>query len=213
MEERYLFGHPGRRSRYLLVRCLLVSLCSRSGSTPPTTTGKRFTSSQMTSGCTPVMQPVTTMIRPRPRTMPSLSRSSATGLTVCLPVQTRRGKLTPLLEKTYTIPADKAIKWIRPQAFFPNCWNGKDSYLPGNGHVSYPTGDNAESGPCPTGYKRIPSLFMESECASLRMWILLITQRTTSSPRVLVPSTNSIQVALSCECLHAHSSDPAYTQC
>jgi len=60
------------------------------------------------------------------------------------------------------IPSDLECKWLRPQAFFPNCWNGKDSYLPNNEHVRYPTGDNYEGGPCPDGFLRIPSLFIES---------------------------------------------------
>lgn len=61
------------------------------------------------------------------------------------------------------IPADLECPTIRPQAFFPNCWNGKDSYLSDNSHVAYPIGtNNYEGGPCPDGFVRIPSLFMEA---------------------------------------------------
>lgn len=48
------------------------------------------------------------------------------------------------------------------QIIFPNCWNEVDSYKDDNSHVAYPTG-NAESGPCPAGFKRMPTLFMEGE--------------------------------------------------
>ena len=66
------------------------------------------------------------------------------------------------LDRFPWIPIDVACTTIRPQAFFPNCWNGKDSYLPGNAHVAYPVGsNNYEGGTCPTGFTRIPSLFME----------------------------------------------------
>lgn len=71
-------------------------------------------------------------------------------------------------DKLPYIPNDIECKWIRPQAFFPNCWNGKDSYLPDNSHVIYPTG-NFESGACPAGFVRIPSLFMEGGSSLLRL--------------------------------------------
>lgn len=60
-----------------------------------------------------------------------------------------------MVDKLPWIPSDLECNWIRPQAFFPNCWNGVDSYLPDNSHVSYPIGDY-ERGACPAGFVRIP---------------------------------------------------------
>jgi hypothetical protein len=76
-----------------------------------------------------------------------------------------KGTFDPVVKTPY-IPSDIECRWIRPQAFFPNCWNGKDSYLPNNGHVAYPPGGNYEGGACPEGYVRIPSLFLESMSTS-----------------------------------------------
>jgi hypothetical protein len=53
---------------------------------------------------------------------------------------------------------------------FPNCWNGKDAYLPNNAHVAYGEGEY-EGGACPEGYLRIPTLFMESEYSLMVMAI------------------------------------------
>ncbi|ORY20911.1 hypothetical protein BCR39DRAFT_601419 [Naematelia encephala] len=59
------------------------------------------------------------------------------------------------------IPNDKECDAIRPQAFFPACWDGVHSYLDNNAHVTYPA-DNYEGGQCPDGWKRIPNLFLET---------------------------------------------------
>jgi len=60
------------------------------------------------------------------------------------------------------MPTGKKCPWLRPEVSFPNCWNGKDAYLPNNGHVAYAL-EQYESGACPEGYVRIPLLFMESK--------------------------------------------------
>jgi len=59
------------------------------------------------------------------------------------------------------IPADEECEWIRPQVFFPGCWNGVDSFKEDNSHVAYPL-ERYEGGPCPDTHSfRIPSLFLE----------------------------------------------------
>lgn len=63
--------------------------------------------------------------------------------------------------KTPWILNDRECPWIRPQIYFPSCWNGKDAYLPNNEHVAYPL-DRFEGGACPEGFVHIPNLFMEA---------------------------------------------------
>ncbi|KAK1926900.1 hypothetical protein DB88DRAFT_536906 [Papiliotrema laurentii] len=64
-------------------------------------------------------------------------------------------------ERLSWIPADRECETIRPQVFFPSCWNGKDAFLPDNSHVAYPL-ERFEGGPCPDGFQRIPNLFLEA---------------------------------------------------
>lgn len=93
---------------------------------------------------------------------PSASNVSEMGTTVSHITRVCIVLVLTDLDRLPWIPIDWECKWLRPQAFFPNCWNGKDSYLPNNEHVRYPAGDNYEGGPCPDGFVRIPSLFIES---------------------------------------------------
>jgi hypothetical protein len=58
------------------------------------------------------------------------------------------------------IPADHECENLRANIEFPNCWDGKTLYDPAGKHVVHNHGDHA----CPKGYKRIPTLLMESEC-------------------------------------------------
>ncbi|WVQ84091.1 hypothetical protein IAT38_006236 [Cryptococcus sp. DSM 104549] len=65
-------------------------------------------------------------------------------------------------DKTPFIPSDRECLTLRPQVNFPECWDGKNSYLEGNKHVSYPIDGNPEGGVCPDGFVKIPHLFLES---------------------------------------------------
>jgi hypothetical protein len=108
------------------------------------------------------------------------------------------GSLADRVDKTPYIPSDKECEWIRPQAFFPNCWNGKDAYLPGNAHMRYPTGREYEGDPCPTGFVRIPSLFLESR-SNFLAGVVTDHQPTTKWPTALAPSTSGILAAWFCK--------------
>ncbi|KAI9631779.1 uncharacterized protein MKK02DRAFT_3557, partial [Dioszegia hungarica] len=59
------------------------------------------------------------------------------------------------------IPADFECETIRPQVSFPNCWDTKNAYKSDNSHVAYGEGDYMY-GKCPPGFKRIPTLFLET---------------------------------------------------
>ncbi|WWC91463.1 uncharacterized protein L201_006409 [Kwoniella dendrophila CBS 6074] len=52
---------------------------------------------------------------------------------------------------------------LRAQITFPNCWDGKNVWLDGSKHVSYPSSGRFDSGgPCPSTHPyRIPTLFYE----------------------------------------------------
>ncbi|WWC91452.1 uncharacterized protein L201_006398 [Kwoniella dendrophila CBS 6074] len=58
----------------------------------------------------------------------------------------------------YSCPDD-----LRANVFFPNCWDGVNTWLEGSKHVAYPaSGGHDSGGPCPATHpKRIMSLFYE----------------------------------------------------
>lgn len=52
---------------------------------------------------------------------------------------------------------------LKTNMYYENCWNGKDLWLPGNAHMSYPTGDSYRNGPCPWSHPvRVPTMMMEA---------------------------------------------------
>jgi hypothetical protein len=52
---------------------------------------------------------------------------------------------------------------IKTNMYYENCWNGKDLWLPGNAHMSYPAGGNPRFGPCPWSHPvRVPSMMLEA---------------------------------------------------
>lgn len=94
---------------------------------------------------------------------------------------------------------------MRAQVEFPNCWNGKDVYTPDQSHVAYGAGDR-QTGPCPSGFRRIPTLLLESEyqprehlCEIIDGVASLTHQLRTIPNSQWVTSTNGIRVVLSCE--------------
>lgn len=61
------------------------------------------------------------------------------------------------------IPADFECETIRPQVFFPACWDGENAFLEDSAHVAYPL-ERYEGGPSPSSHpKRIPVPFVEGE--------------------------------------------------
>ncbi|WWC64285.1 uncharacterized protein I303_106895 [Kwoniella dejecticola CBS 10117] len=65
--------------------------------------------------------------------------------------------------ETGAFPKQSCPNDLRAQVFFPNCWDGINTYLPNSAHVAYPTSQGYNSGgPCPkTHPKRILSVFYE----------------------------------------------------
>jgi hypothetical protein len=52
--------------------------------------------------------------------------------------------------------------WADLKVSFPNCWDTVNAYKSDNSHVAYGEGDYMY-GKCPPGFKRIPTLFLESK--------------------------------------------------
>ncbi|WVN91183.1 uncharacterized protein L203_106440 [Cryptococcus depauperatus CBS 7841] len=67
------------------------------------------------------------------------------------------------LPETGAFPERNCPSGLRAQVFFPNCWDGVNTWLPGSKHVAYPaSGGHDSGGPCPATHpKRIMSLFYE----------------------------------------------------
>lgn len=65
--------------------------------------------------------------------------------------------------KKYThFPTFNCPTSLRMELNFPACWDGKNMYLPGSKHVSYPTGGFTGGRPCPAAFPvPLPGLFME----------------------------------------------------
>ncbi|WWC91451.1 uncharacterized protein L201_006397 [Kwoniella dendrophila CBS 6074] len=65
--------------------------------------------------------------------------------------------------ETNGFPTQSCPNDLRAQVFFPNCWDGINTYLPNSAHVAYPTTDGYNSGgKCPSTHpKRILSIFYE----------------------------------------------------
>ncbi|TYJ52512.1 hypothetical protein B9479_006872 [Cryptococcus floricola] len=65
--------------------------------------------------------------------------------------------------QTNAFPEQSCPDDLRAQVFFPNCWDGFNTWLEGSKHVAYPTsGGFDQGGPCPATHpKRIMSLFYE----------------------------------------------------
>ncbi|WWC73344.1 uncharacterized protein I206_107311 [Kwoniella pini CBS 10737] len=65
--------------------------------------------------------------------------------------------------ETGAFPTQSCPNDLRAQVFFPNCWDGVNTYLPNSAHVAYPLSQGYNSGgPCPkTHPKRILSIFYE----------------------------------------------------
>jgi len=152
-----------RRPRRLTARDLPLT----AGSSPPRDWKKTSSRCPRTSGWSPGMCRATSSTRASPRTMPS--RFSATGeaTTVSAPVactaQSRCVALSECAVRLNYIPADFECETIRPQVFFPACWDGENAFLEDSAHVAYPL-ERYEGGPCPSSHpKRIPVPFVEGE--------------------------------------------------
>ncbi|WVQ81577.1 hypothetical protein IAT38_003701 [Cryptococcus sp. DSM 104549] len=65
--------------------------------------------------------------------------------------------------ETNAFPERNCPQDLRAQVFFPNCWDGVNTWLEGSKHVAYPvSGGHDQGGPCPATHpKRIMSLFYE----------------------------------------------------
>ncbi|KAF2795994.1 WSC-domain-containing protein [Melanomma pulvis-pyrius CBS 109.77] len=65
--------------------------------------------------------------------------------------------------ETNNIPNYKCPGGLRAQVFFPSCWNGKDLDSDDHkSHVSYPSGQHADSGSCPPEFPvHLISIFFE----------------------------------------------------
>ncbi|WWC64284.1 uncharacterized protein I303_106894 [Kwoniella dejecticola CBS 10117] len=64
---------------------------------------------------------------------------------------------------THAFPEYNCPDDLRANLFFPNCWDGVNTWLEGSKHVAYPaSGGHDSGGPCPATHpKRIMSLFYE----------------------------------------------------
>lgn len=59
-------------------------------------------------------------------------------------------------------PQQACPQGLRTQIVFPSCWNGASLYETDMSHVVYPTGNFANTGPCPSTHTiRLPTLFYE----------------------------------------------------
>lgn len=51
---------------------------------------------------------------------------------------------------------------LKTNLYMPNCWNGKDLWLPGGVHMSFNAGGGSRGGPCPWSHPfKIPSVMLE----------------------------------------------------
>ncbi|KAH8722679.1 hypothetical protein GQ44DRAFT_657897, partial [Phaeosphaeriaceae sp. PMI808] len=65
--------------------------------------------------------------------------------------------------ETNNLPNYNCPHGLRAQIFFPSCWNGKDvDSTDHKSHMSYPSSQNYDSGPCPAGFPvHMVSIFFE----------------------------------------------------
>jgi hypothetical protein len=51
---------------------------------------------------------------------------------------------------------------MKSNLYLPQCWNGKDLWLPGGAHMSFPTGGSSRAGACPWSHPvKLPSIMLE----------------------------------------------------
>lgn len=61
------------------------------------------------------------------------------------------------------LPDKNCPDGLRPQVYFPSCWNGRDLDSPDHSsHVSYPNATTYDNGPCPSDFPvHFISIFFE----------------------------------------------------